>query len=388
MSAIASATKPVSPATSADRIFNFSAGPGVLPEVVLRQAQKDLWNIAGSGIGILEHSHRGKVVDKVWEDTINAIREVGGVPANYKILFMTGGATQQFFQVPMNFLAKAPGAPGVTADYINTGVWSAKAIKEAKAFGTINVAASSEDRQFRYIPKPDAIKWTAGAGGATGARYAHFTTNNTIYGTEFKAEPAPPQGTPLVCDTSSDMFSRPIDVSKYAFIYAGAQKNMGAAGVTVVIAREDFLETGAKDIPPMLQYRTHAAEDSRHNTPPVFAVYLVGEVMKWLRAEGGLRAMGEKNAAKAKLIYDYLDASRLFKPYADKDSRSLMNITFRLPTEEMEAKFVKEAAAAGLDGLKGHRNAGGMRASVYNAFPVEGCHALVRFMEKYEKANG
>lgn len=382
MSAIASATKPVSPATSSDRIFNFSAGPGVLPEVVLRQAQKDLWNFAGSGIGILEHSHRGKVVDKVWEDTINAIREVGAVPANYKILFMTGGATQQFFQVPMNFLAK-----GQTADYINTGVWSAKAIKEAKAFGSVNVAASSEDRQFRYIPKPDAIKWS-GAGGSGGARYAHFTTNNTIYGTEFKGEPTPPQGTPLVCDTSSDMFSRPIDVSKYAFIYAGAQKNMGAAGVTVVIAREDFLETGAKDIPPMLQYRTHAAEDSRHNTPPVFAVYLVGEVMKWLRAEGGLRAMGEKNAAKAKLIYDYLDASKLFKPYADKDSRSLMNITFRLPTEEMEAKFVKEAGAAGLDGLKGHRNAGGMRASVYNAFPVEGCQALVRFMEKFEKGNG
>lgn len=377
MSAIASATKPVSPAASAERIFNFSAGPGVLPEAVLRQAQKDLWNIAGSGIGILEHSHRGKVVDKVWEDTINDIREVGSVPANYKVLFLTGGASQQFFQIPMNFLKK-----GETADYINTGVWSAKAIKEAKAFGDVNVAATSEDRQFRYIPKADQIKWT------TGARYAHFTTNNTIYGTEFASEPAHPAGAPLVCDTSSDMFSRPIDVSKYAFIYAGAQKNMGAAGVTVVIARDDFLETGTKDIPGLLQYRTHAAEDSRHNTPPVFAVYLVGQVMKWIKAEGGLRAMGEKNAAKAKPIYDYLDASKLFKAYADKDSRSLMNITFRLPTEEMEAKFIKEATAAGLDGLKGHRSAGGMRASVYNAFPIEGCRALVQFMERFEKANG
>ncbi len=377
MSAIASATKPVSPAASAERIFNFSAGPGVLPEAVLRQAQKDLWNIAGSGIGILEHSHRGKVVDKVWEDTINDIREVGSVPANYKVLFLTGGASQQFFQIPMNFLKK-----GETADYINTGVWSAKAIKEAKAFGVVNVAATSEDRQFRYIPKADQITWTPGA------RYAHFTTNNTIYGTEFGAEPAHPAGAPLVCDTSSDMFSRPIDVSKYAFIYAGAQKNMGAAGVTVVIARDDFLETGTKDIPGLLQYRSHAAEDSRHNTPPVFAVYLVGQVMKWIKAEGGLRAMAEKNAAKAKPIYDYLDASKLFRAYADKDSRSLMNITFRLPTEEMEAKFIKEATAAGLDGLKGHRSAGGMRASVYNAFPIDGCRALVRFMEGFEKANG
>lgn len=386
MTALASGSKPAAATTTSggDRIFNFSAGPGVLPESVLRQAQKDLWNIAGSGIGILEHSHRGKVVDKVWEETERDIREIGGVPANYKVLFLTGGASQQFFQIPMNFLGKDQ-----TADYLNTGVWASKAIKDARAFGTVNVAASSEDRQFRYIPKQDAMKWSTGSSPGAGApRYVHFTTNNTVYGTEFKTEPVVPAGVPLVCDTSSDIYSRPIDVSKYALIYAGAQKNMGAAGVTVVIIREDFMETGTKDIPGLLQYRAQAAEDSRFNTPPVFAVYLVGQVMKWIKSEGGLRAMAERNAAKAKPIYDYLDASKLFKPYADKDSRSLMNITFRLPTEEMEAKFIKEATAAGLDGLKGHRSAGGMRASVYNAFPIEGSHALARFMEQFEKANG
>ncbi len=373
---------PVAPAPSkgssmSERIFNFSAGPGVLPESVIRQAQKDMWNIFDTGIGVMEHSHRGKAVDRVWQEALDDCRALTNIPDNYSILFLTGGASQQFYQIPMNFLKKDQ-----TADYINTGVWATKAIKDAKAFGGVHIAASSEDRNFAYIPKPEATKFSASP------RYVHFTTNNTIYGTEFKTEPAVPAGVPLICDTSSDMFSRPIDVTKYAMIYAGAQKNLGPAGVTLVIIRNDLMESGAQDIPKLLQYGAVAKEDSRLNTPPVFAVYMVGQVFKWIKAEGGLKAMAERNAAKVKPLYDYLDASKFFRANVDKDSRSLMNVCFRAPTEELEAKFIKEAAAQGLDGLKGHRSAGGMRASTYNAFPAEGVKALVQFMEKFEKANG
>lgn len=360
-----------------ERVFNFSAGPGVLPESVLKQAQQDLWNIAGSGVGILEHSHRGKVVDKVWADTIAACRELAGIPDNYKVLFLTGGASAQFYQAPMNFLKKDQ-----TADYINTGVWATKALKEAKNYGSVHVAASSEDRNFCYIPKPEAIRWSASP------RYVHFTSNNTIYGTEWKSEPATPAGVPVVCDTSSDMYSRPIDLSKYAMIYAGAQKNLGPAGVTLVVIREDFMNSGAESgVPQLLQYRAQHKEDSRLNTPPVFAVYLMGQVFKWIKAQGGLGAMAEMNAAKAATLYNYLDASKFFDGTADKDSRSLMNVCFRAPSEALEEKFIKEAAAAGFDGLKGHRSVGGMRASIYNAFPAVGVKRLVEFMEKFEKAN-
>lgn len=358
-----------------ERVFNFSAGPAVLPEPVLRQAQQDIWNIAGSGVGVLEHSHRGKVIDKVFAEAEADCRALANIPDNYKVMFLTGGASTQFYMIPMNFLG------GKTADYVNTGVWSTKAIKEAKRFGEAHVAGSSEDRNFCYVPKASSLRWSSSP------RYVHFTSNNTIFGTQWKTDPTPPAGAPLICDTSSDMFSRPIDVTKYALIYAGAQKNLGPAGVTLVIVREDFMEQGADDLPGMLQYRTHAKEDSRHNTPPVFAIYVVGQVFKWIKAEGGLKAMAEHNAAKAKPLYDFLDASTFFKPTADADSRSLMNVCFRAPSEELEAKFNKEAAAAGFDGLKGHRLVGGMRASVYNAFPPEGVRALVAFMEKFEKAN-
>lgn len=362
--------------STSTRVFNFSAGPGCLPESVLRNIQKDVWNIFDSGVGVLEHSHRGPAIDRVFAEAEADLRALANIPDTYKVLWCTGGASQQFFQIPMNFLRKDQ-----TADYINTGVWAAKAIKEAKAFGAAHVAASSEDKNFNYIPAPSTFKFSANP------RYLHFTTNNTIFGTEFSAEPKPPANTPLIADASSDIFSKPIDVTKYAFIYAGAQKNLGPAGVTLVIAREDFLESGAENIPALLQYRALAKEDSRLNTPPVFSIYAVGQVLKWITAEGGLAAMAERNAAKAAVIYDYLDSSKLFKPFAAKDSRSLMNITFNLPSEDLDKKFCKEAAAAGLDGLKGHRSTGGMRASVYNAFPIDGARALVQFMDKFEKSN-
>ncbi len=364
--------------STSNRVFNFSAGPGCLPEPVLHQIQNDIWNIFDSGVGVLEHSHRGPAIDRVFAEAENDLRALANIPDSYKVIWCTGGASQQFFQIPMNFLAK-----GQTADYINTGVWATKAIKEAKAFGAAHVAASSEDKNFNYIPDPSTFKFSPAP------RYLHFTTNNTIFGTEFRTEPKAPANVPLIADASSDIFSKPIDVTKYAFIYAGAQKNLGPAGVTLIIAREDFLNTATDSgIPSLLQYRALAKEDSRLNTPPVFSIYAVGQVLKWIRSEGGLAAMAERNAAKAALIYDYLDASKLFKPFAEKNSRSLMNITFNLPSEDLEKKFCTEAAKAGLDGLKGHRSTGGMRASVYNAFPIDGARALVQFMEKFEKSNG
>ncbi len=364
------------PVKSMDRAYNFSAGPAVLPESVLKQAQKDIWNINNTGIGILEHSHRGKTFDPI-NDALEAdCRALANIPANYKVLFLTGGASSQFYQVPMNFLKK-----GETADYIVTGTWSEKAVKEAKLYGNVHIAATSKETNYNFIPSDDEIKYSASP------KYVHFTSNNTIFGTEFKREPKSPAGVPVICDTSSDMFSRPIDVSKYAMIYAGAQKNLGPAGATLVIVREDYMNSGPADIPTMLQYRTHAGEKSLYNTGPVFAMYVVGLVFKWIREFGGLAAMAEYNEAKAKIIYDHLDNSKFFKGHARADSRSLMNITFRGPSEELEAKFCSEATKKGLDGLKGHRSVGGMRASVYNAFPIEGCKKLVEFMKEFETAN-
>lgn len=358
------------------KTFNFSAGPGVLAESVVRQMQKDLWDIGGTGIGVCEHSHRGPVVDKIFDDTQALFRELAGIPDTYSILFMTGGASAQFHLVPMNFLPQ-----GKTADYIDTGVWANKAVKEAKALGSVHLAGSSEDKNHSYIPGKDALTFTKDAA------YLHYCSNNTIYGTEWHRMPESPAGVPVVCDMSSDIFSRPVDVTKYHLIYAGAQKNLGPSGVTVVIARNEFIESGAKNIPALMQYRDYAKNDSRPNTPPVFPIYAVGEVLKWIKAEGGLKAMRAHNEAKAKPLYDFLDAQDFFIPHAQKDSRSLMNVTFRLPTEDMDKKFIKEAQALGFDGLKGHRNTGGMRASIYNAFPPEGVTALVAFMEKFAKAN-
>ncbi len=378
------ASNPAAVAVSAasKRIFNFSAGPGVLPEDVLRQIQQDVWDIAGSGIGILEHSHRGKVVDKVWEEAEQDCRDVGSIPGNYKVLFLTGGATSQNHMVPMNLFPK--GGAWKTADYIVTGHWAQKSFDEGKKLlgDAAHLVYTTEDRNHSYIPAQDQLKFS------DNPAYVHYCSNNTIFGTEWFSEPAAPAGVPLVCDASSDIYSKPIDVSKYGMIYAGAQKNLGPAGSTVVIIREDLLERCPKEVPTMLQYRVHAKDGSRHNTPPVFAVYATGLVFKWIKAQGGLETIAKLNQEKARIIYDVLDASSFFKGHADKPARSLMNITFRTPSPELDDKFVKEAKAAGLDGLKGHRSTGGMRASTYNAFPKAGCQALADFMREFERKNG
>jgi phosphoserine aminotransferase len=359
-----------------DRIHNFSAGPAVLPEAVLRKAQEAIWNVAGSGIGIMEHSHRGKVFDRIIAEAEESCRSLANIPDNYRVLFLQGGASLQFAMVPMNLLPAER-----TADYLLTGVWSQKAVKEAKPVGKVHIAATSEATNFDRIPQPNEIRYSSSPA------YVHFTTNNTIYGTQWRTEPPVPGGVPLVADASSDMYSRPLDIRKYGLVYAGAQKNLGPSGVVLVIMRDDLIEAGAKNLPTMLQYRTHAAENSLYNTPPTFGIYFMGEVFKWIQSQGGLEAMAEHNESKARLLYDYLDSSEFFRGTAQADSRSLMNVCFRAPTEELEAKFITEATKRGLDGLKGHRSVGGMRASIYNACPREAVEALVKFMKEFERAN-
>jgi phosphoserine aminotransferase len=360
-----------------DRIFNFSAGPAVLPEPVLRKAQEAIWNVTGSGIGIMEHSHRGKVFDKFRDEAEQDCRDLAGISDAYEVLFLQGGASLQFSMVPMNLL---PGDR--TGDYLLTGVWAQKAVKEAKILGCkVHLAATGEATNFDRIPAASEIKYSASPA------YVHLTTNITIYGTQWRSEPPVPAGVPLVADTSSDMYSRPIDINKYGLIYAGAQKNLGPSGLVLVIIRKDLVEAGPKTLPTMLQYRTHAAEKSLYNTPPTFAIYFMGQVFKWIKQEGGLEAMAEHNESKAKLLYDYIDQSDFFRGTAQKDSRSFMNVCFRAPTEELEAKFISEATKRGLDGLKGHRNAGGMRASIYNACPRAAIESLVAFMKEFERAN-
>lgn len=362
--------------TSTQRIFNFSAGPAVLPRTVLEQAQRDLLALPGVGMSVLEISHRSKPFEAILAQTEADLRTLGGVPDNYKVLFLQGGASLQFSMVPMNLLAA-----GATADYIVTGAWSQKAVKEAQRVGTVHVAGSTEGEQFVRVPRQEELTLTPGAA------YVHFTTNNTIFGTQWAVEPDP-GGAPLVADTSSDMFSRPIDISKYGLIYAGAQKNLGPSGVTLVIIREDLLARSEKSMHTMLSYATYASNQSMYNTPPCFGIYLMGLVMQWALAQGGLEAVGRVNARKAATLYAEIDRSGFYRGTAQKDSRSQMNITFRLPSEELEATFAKESTAAGFDGLKGHRSVGGMRASVYNAFPEEGVEALVQFMKEFERTNG
>lgn len=368
-------------AASTDRVFNFSAGPGCLPEEVLKQVQQDVWNIAGSGIGILEHSHRGKVVDKIFEECEADIRKLANIPANYKILFLTGGASAQNHMIPMNFMPV-----GSTVDYIVTGHWSQKTYEQATKmgphFGKVHLAATTKDQNHNYIPTDDQIKYSASPA------YIHYCSNNTLYGTEWFRIPKSPAGVPLICDASSHFYSRPIDLTKYAMVYAGAQKNMGPAGVTLCIIRDDLIEKGSKDIPELLQYRSFVPEFSRPNTPPVFAVYVMGQIAKWIIKFGGLAAMQKHNEAKAKLIYDAMDSSPFFKGHAKPEARSLMNITFRTPNEKLDDLFVSEAKKLGMDGLKGHRATGGMRASTYNAFPKAGCEALASFMREFAKRNG
>jgi phosphoserine aminotransferase len=362
--------------TTVQRIHNFAAGPAVLPVPVLEEIQRNLVALPGVGMSILEISHRSTTFESILAQAEADIRTLGNIPANYKVLFLQGGASMQFAMVPMNLLT-----PGTTADYIDSGSWADKAIKEAQKVGTVNVAATTRGENYSRVPRQAELKLTPGAA------YVHMTSNNTIEGTEYKELPSVGDA-PLVNDTSSDMFSRPIDVAKHALIYSGAQKNMGPAGVTVVIVRDDMLPRSQKALPTMLNYAIHAENGSMYNTPPTFAVYALGLVMKWLLAQGGLAAIAAVNERKAAKLYAEIDRTGFFRGTAHKDCRSLMNVTFRLATEDLEKQFVKESAAAGLDGLKGHRSVGGMRASIYNAFPEEGVDALVAFMREFERTRG
>ena len=365
--------------TTVHRLFNFAAGPAVLPVPVLEQMQRDLLALPGVGMSIFEISHRSKAFESILAEAEADIRALAGISSDYRVLFLQGGASLQFSMVPMNLLGA-----GSTADYIDTGSWADKAIKEAKKVGAVNVAASTKADNYNRIPSAAELKLTAGAA------YVHMTSNNTIEGTEWKTLPAT-GSVPLISDTSSDMFSRPIDVARHALIYAGAQKNMGPAGLTVVIIRDDLVaqaKARSSQLPTMLSYAVHAENNSLYNTPPAVAVYATGLVMKWLIAQGGLAAMAAINERKAAKLYAEIDRTGFYRGTAAKDSRSLMNVTFRLPSEELEALFAKESTAAGLDGLKGHRAVGGMRASIYNAFPEAGVDALVAFMRDFEQARG
>lgn len=360
-----------------ERVYNFSAGPAILPESVLRTAQAALWSLGDTGIGILEHSHRGAAFTDIIQRAEATCRELAGIPDNYRVLFLQGGASTQFFTLPMNLLGE-----GKTADYIDTGAWSTKAIKEARRFGGVHVAGSGQGDSYARLPT------TAGINFSSAPAYVHVTSNNTIRGTEFSedfiAALQVPGDAPIICDASSNIFSRPIDVSRYGAVYAGAQKNLGPSGLALVIIDSDLVERGDKDLPTMLQYRTHAAKGSCFNTPPTFAIFVLGEVLAWIRDFGGLAAMAEYNRAKAGVIYDFLDNSQLFRALVGPDSRSQMNICFRCEKRELEADFLADAKQRGLAGLAGHRSVGGMRASVYNAFPRAGCDALVAFMKEFE----
>lgn len=353
------------------RVYNFSAGPAVMPVEVLEEARENLLSLGDTGIGIMEHSHRGKAFMAVRDEAEALIRELASIPDDYEVLFLQGGASLQFGMIPMNFLSE-----GQTADYLITGAWSKKAASEAKLFGNVHVASTSDDRNFCYIPKQAQF--------SSYPAYIHFTSNNTIFGTQYHAEPDVPQDSVLICDASSDIFCRPVDISKYAMIYAGAQKNLGPSGLTLVIMRKDLVAAGSESLPAMLQYRIHAENQSLYNTPPTLAIYLVGRVCAWLKAQGGLPAIEQANRAKAGILYDYLDSSELFRATADHDSRSLMNVTFVTGDADRDAEFIKQATAAGFHNLKGHRSVGGMRASIYNAFPAEGVDALVSFMRDFE----
>ncbi len=359
-----------------ERIHNFSAGPAVLPVPVLEEAQRDMLSLPGVGMSVMEISHRSKTFDEISARAESGLRELMAIPENYHVLFLQGGASLQFSMIPMNLLPSGGGA-----DYIITGSWGKKALKEAKRAGTINVAATMADGGFTRVPANDELKLDQNAA------YVHLTTNETIEGVEWKHEPEV-GNVPLVADASSDILSHPIPVAKYALIYAGAQKNMGPSGVTLVIIRDDLLKKIPDGLHTMLDYRTHVENKSLYNTPNTWGIYIISLVCKWLKDKGGLTAMQRENEEKAKLIYDAVDSTSFYRGHADADARSIMNVTFRLPTEGLEKKFTSEATAQGLDGLKGHRSVGGIRASIYNAFPKEGVEALVAFMKAFEANNG
>ena len=354
-----------------DRKYNFYAGPAILPYEVMKKAQEELLDFNGIGFSIMEISHRSKDFTKVIEAAEAKVKSLLGVPDNYSVMFLQGGATLQFAMIPMNLLK------GGKADYVNTGSWAKKAIKEAKLFGTVNIAGSSEDKNFCYIP---------GSRLSSDAVYVHLTSNETIGGIQYHTFPDTGD-IPLIADMSSDIFSRRLEVSRFGAIYAGAQKNMGPAGVTLVIMRNDLIENSADNLASMLSYKIQSENKSLFNTPPCFAVYIVKLVMDWLEANGGIEAMEARNTEKAKLLYDAVDNLTLYTGTAEVKDRSKMNVTFRITPEELEAKFIKEAEEHGLIGLKGHRSVGGCRASIYNAMPLQGVQELVRFMEKFEKEN-
>jgi len=360
------------------RAHNFNAGPSILPLPVLEQAQRELLDFKGTGMSVMEISHRSKEFEAVIGEAEQDLRTLLGIPANYKVLFLQGGATLQFSMIPMNLRA-----PGAAADYIVTGAWSKAAVKEAKKLGTTKIAYSGESTNFKQTPAQADLNLDPQAA------YLYFCSNETIHGVEFQGEPMPPAGVPLIVDTSSDFISRPIDVTKYGLIYAGAQKNAGPAGVVVTVIREDLLERVPENLPVMLDYKAQVAGGSMHNTPPCFAIYMVGLVFKWALGLGGLAEVQRRNEAKAAVVYNAIDASGgFYKGHAAPEARSKMNITFRLPSEELEDQFAKEAKKLNMIGLKGHRSVGGMRASTYNALPIESAQVLAEFMAEFQRKNG
>lgn len=359
------------------RIYNFSAGPAVLPVEVLEKAQSEMLSLNGIGMSVMEISHRSKHFEPILESAVGGIRELLQVPENHKILFLQGGASLQFSMIPLNFLGRDE-----TADYVVTGAWGKKAVKEAKRCGNVNTIFSTADSGFKSVPSQDELNFSQNA------RYVHYTSNETIEGVEFKYD-LDGRGTPVICDASSNIFSKPIDVEKHALIYAGAQKNIGPSGVTLVIIRDDLIEQVPANQHSMLDYRAIAENDSMLNTPNTWGIYIINLVCEHIKNHGGVAAMEKKNEEKAKILYDAIDASDgFYRGHADKSARSLMNVTFRLPTEELEKQFASDAAAQDLDGLKGHRSVGGIRASIYNAFPKEGVEALVEFMRDFAQRNG
>lgn len=360
-----------------ERIFNFNAGPAVLPLAVLVEAQSEFLNYNETGMSVMEISHRSKPYEEINAEAEANMKTLLGLGDEYRVLFLQGGASTQFAMVPMNFLA-----PGRTADYIMTGTWSEKAKKEADLFGQTHIAASTAEGNYKRIPHESEIKLSENP------IYVHLTSNNTIFGTQWQDFPDL-GNVPVIADMSSDILSRPFDATKFAMIYAGAQKNLGPAGVTVVIIRKDLVESCSKKIPTMLRYDIHEKNDSLYNTPPCYSVYMVNLILRWLKKNGGVAAMYKRNLEKAKILYDTIDQSQgFYHGHADADSRSLMNITFRLPSEELEEKFAAESIKAGMQGLKGHRSVGGLRASIYNAMPIEGCKTLREFMIAFQKKNG
>ena len=358
------------------RVYNFSSGPAVLPLPVLEQVQRDLVALPGVGMSILEISHRSETFEAIIARTEADLRRLAMIPDNYRILFLQGGASLQFSMVPLNLLTE-----GRTADYLMTGTWADKAVKEARRVGEVNPTGSTEADGYARIPADSECRLTPGSA------YVHMTSNNTIEGTEWQRLPEV-GAAPLVSDASSDIFSRPIEVARFGVIYAGAQKNLGPSGVVLVLIREDLLARSAKSLPTMLSYAVQAENNSLYNTPPTFGIYVLGLVVQWLIGLGGLDAINAINERKAGRLYAELDRTGFWRPTAAKDSRSRMNVTFRLASEELEGRFVKEATAAGFDGLKGHRSVGGMRASIYNAFPEAGVEALVDFMRDFERRAG